>query len=94
MQHVTIQYDLFRNVTFYRLNESYVRVTVVHSLPLNIIIIVVGWIYFVAWSISFYPQVYENWRRKRYVNARLGYFCTMIELFFRTAQKITGDQSI
>ena len=29
----------------------------VHSLPLNIIIAIVGWIYFAAWSISFYPQV-------------------------------------
>ena len=30
---------------------------VVHILALNIVIAVVGWIYFVAWSISFYPQV-------------------------------------
>ena len=28
-----------------------------HSKPLNIIIAIIGWIYFVAWSISFYPQV-------------------------------------
>ena len=37
----------------------YVRpeVAIVHSRPLNIIIAVVGWIYFVAWSVSFYPQV-------------------------------------
>ncbi|XP_068939775.1 cystinosin [Petaurus breviceps papuanus] len=28
---------------------------------------VVGWIYFVAWSVSFYPQVFENWRRKSVV---------------------------
>lgn len=25
---------------------------------------VIGWIYFVAWSISFYPQAIENFRRK------------------------------
>ena len=25
---------------------------------------VVGWIYFAAWSVSFYPQIYENWARK------------------------------
>lgn len=24
-----------------------------------------GWSYFLAWSISFYPQVFENWRRKK-----------------------------
>ncbi|XP_072475097.1 cystinosin isoform X2 [Notamacropus eugenii] len=28
---------------------------------------IIGWIYFVAWSISFYPQVFENWRRKSVV---------------------------
>lgn len=33
------------------------EVSVVHWAPLNIIIDIVGWIYFVAWSISFYPQV-------------------------------------
>ena len=25
---------------------------------------IVGWIYFAAWSLSFYPQAIENWRRK------------------------------
>lgn len=25
---------------------------------------VVGWAYFACWSISFYPQIYQNWRRK------------------------------
>ena len=24
-----------------------------------------GWMYFVAWSVSFYPQIYENFKRKR-----------------------------
>lgn len=33
------------------------EVVFVHSLPLNVVIDVVGWIYFLAWSISFYPQV-------------------------------------
>ncbi|EDO34987.1 predicted protein [Nematostella vectensis] len=23
-----------------------------------------GWGYFLAWTVSFYPQIYENWRRK------------------------------
>ncbi|KAL0271760.1 UNVERIFIED_CONTAM: hypothetical protein PYX00_008756 [Menopon gallinae] len=30
----------------------------------NIVSDVVGWLYFVAWSISFYPQMYENWKRR------------------------------
>ncbi|XP_078280196.1 cystinosin-like isoform X2 [Rhinoraja longicauda] len=37
---------------------------VVHSTALKIINMILGWIYFLAWSISFYPQIFENWRRK------------------------------
>ncbi|XP_078410855.1 cystinosin-like [Cetorhinus maximus] len=40
------------------------RFLVVHSNALKIINQVIGWIYFVAWSISFYPQVIENWRHR------------------------------
>ncbi|XP_078054181.1 cystinosin [Mustelus asterias] len=40
---------------------------VVQSSALRIICQVIGWIYFVAWSISFYPQVIENWKRKSVV---------------------------
>ncbi|XP_066552450.1 cystinosin isoform X2 [Amia ocellicauda] len=44
-----------------------IRFMVVRSNVLDIISQVIGWIYFLAWSISFYPQVYENWRRKSVV---------------------------
>jgi cystinosin len=27
---------------------------------------ITGWIYFFAWSISFYPQIILNYQRKRY----------------------------
>lgn len=26
---------------------------------------VLGWAYFTAWSVSFYPQIVQNWRRRR-----------------------------
>ncbi|XP_077021680.1 cystinosin [Tamandua tetradactyla] len=41
-----------------------IRFLVIHSSIVSIINQVIGWIYFVAWSISFYPQVIKNWRRK------------------------------
>ncbi|XP_075417296.1 cystinosin [Tenrec ecaudatus] len=44
-----------------------IRFLVVHSNVVGIINQVIGWIYFVAWSISFYPQVLKNWRRKSVV---------------------------
>lgn len=28
---------------------------------------IVGWVYFVSWSVSFYPQIYLNWKRKSVV---------------------------
>nr|BAH71649.1 ACYPI006713 [Acyrthosiphon pisum] len=48
-------------------SDAFVRVTLQHSNELALFSVVVGWIYFVAWSISFYPQMYENWRRKSVV---------------------------
>uniref|UniRef100_UPI00398F495F cystinosin-like n=1 Tax=Pristiophorus japonicus TaxID=55135 RepID=UPI00398F495F len=44
-----------------------IQFQVVLSHGLSIICQVIGWIYFLAWSISFYPQVIENWRRKSVV---------------------------
>lgn len=35
--------------------------------PFNRLSSILGWIYFICWSISFYPQVYENWSRQSVV---------------------------
>ncbi|CAH1736060.1 unnamed protein product [Aphis gossypii] len=48
-------------------SDAFVRVTLQHSNELALFSVIVGWVYFVAWSISFYPQMYENWRRKSVV---------------------------
>lgn len=34
---------------------------------------VVGWIYFAAWSVSFYGQIYENWKHKHIKGLALDY---------------------
>ncbi|XP_011358111.1 cystinosin isoform X2 [Pteropus vampyrus] len=44
-----------------------IRFLVIHSNIISIINQVIGWIYFAAWSISFYPQVITNWSRKSVV---------------------------
>lgn len=49
---------------FKNLKDSILKVTVVHNRWLVTINEIIGWIYFVAWSISFYPQVITNFRRK------------------------------
>nr|XP_057929673.1 cystinosin isoform X2 [Doryrhamphus excisus] len=47
--------------------SSRLRFLVVHSNVLAVFSQVVGWMYFVSWSVSFYPQVWDNWRRKSVV---------------------------
>ncbi|KAK7081467.1 hypothetical protein SK128_010426 [Halocaridina rubra] len=45
-------------------SKAFVRVVVPYSKVLDYVSDAVGWLYFVAWSISFYPQTFSNWRRK------------------------------
>ncbi|XP_046550260.1 cystinosin-like [Haliotis rubra] len=49
------------------LDDQFVRVDIIHSSALSVINAVIGWMYFVAWSVSFYPQVYSNYKRKSVV---------------------------
>ncbi|XP_061095842.1 cystinosin [Conger conger] len=58
---------LYSNSTAVLSHKTRVRFMVIRSNVLEIINQVIGWIYFLAWSISFYPQLYENWRRKSVV---------------------------
>uniref|UniRef100_A0A0K0EGQ7 Cystinosin n=1 Tax=Strongyloides stercoralis TaxID=6248 RepID=A0A0K0EGQ7_STRER len=48
-------------------SESFLRVKIIHSNIISYLIIITGWIYFIAWSISFYPQIYLNFQRKSVV---------------------------
>ncbi|XP_075997660.1 cystinosin isoform X2 [Genypterus blacodes] len=57
------------------------RFTVVHSNTLQIINEVIGWMYFVAWSISFYPQAFDNWRRKSVVGLNFDFLALNITGF-------------
>ncbi|ESN98363.1 hypothetical protein HELRODRAFT_84702 [Helobdella robusta] len=50
-----------------RFDRVLLQVTVVHHKEIILIQKIIGWIYFFAWSISFYPQVITNFRRKSVV---------------------------
>jgi cystinosin len=43
------------------------------SHALSVASAVVGWLYFVAWSASFYPQAFLNWKRKSVVGLSMDY---------------------
>ncbi|XP_060797624.1 cystinosin isoform X2 [Neoarius graeffei] len=58
---------LYSNNTEIQSLQTRIIFLVIRSKVLDIIIKIIGWIYFLAWSISFYPQAYENWKRKSVV---------------------------
>lgn len=58
---------LYSNTTDIESMRTRIRFLVVRSKALSVINQIIGWIYFLAWSISFYPQANENWRRKSVV---------------------------
>ncbi|XP_027025691.1 cystinosin [Tachysurus fulvidraco] len=58
---------LYSNNTDIQRLQTRIRFLVIRSKVLDVINQIIGWIYFLAWSISFYPQVYENWKRKSVV---------------------------
>ncbi|XP_065319881.1 cystinosin homolog [Gordionus sp. m RMFG-2023] len=43
---------------------------------------VFGWVYFIAWSISFYPQCYTNFKRKSIIGLNLDFLTLNITGFF------------
>jgi LCT (Lysosomal Cystine Transporter) family transporter len=43
------------------------RIIVANSRIIIYVSLIVGWVYFVAWSISFYPQIFINYKRKSVV---------------------------
>jgi len=46
-----------------------------NSSVLGALNVVVGWLYFAAWTVSFYPQVHYNWSRKSVVGLNFDYLC-------------------
>ncbi|GAU89611.1 hypothetical protein RvY_02143 [Ramazzottius varieornatus] len=44
--------------------HTFLKVSIVHHVALATFSEVIGWLYFIAWSVSFYPQIIVNFRRK------------------------------
>ncbi|XP_068563867.1 cystinosin [Cebidichthys violaceus] len=65
-------YLLSNNTDLNSLNFR-IHFMVVHSSVLSVISQLIGWIYFLAWSVSFYPQAWENFRRKSVVGLNFDY---------------------
>lgn len=48
-------------------SNLFFRIIVANSRIIIYVSLIVGWVYFVAWSISFYPQIFINYKRKSVV---------------------------
>ena len=65
------------------ITNTVVNISVYSSVSLITLSTVIGWIYFFAWSLSFYPQIYENWCHRSVVGLNfdflvfntIGYLC-------------------
>lgn len=61
-------------VIHYRTTENFfIRFAVANSNALIIVSSIIGWLYFVAWSVSFYPQTILNYTRKSVVGLNLDF---------------------
>ncbi|CAF2347582.1 unnamed protein product [Rotaria sp. Silwood2] len=57
---------------------DFLLIDVARSNVLNIFVQIVGWIYFVAWSISFYPQIILNFRRRSVIGLNFDFLALNI----------------
>ncbi|XP_057334906.1 cystinosin homolog [Microplitis mediator] len=71
-----ISTNITPNITDF--STAFVRVTIERSRALYYLSKVVGWIYFVAWSFCFYPQLYDNYKKKSVVGLSVDLFALNI----------------
>jgi uncharacterized protein with PQ loop repeat len=45
-------------------NYDFLLIDVARSEVISVLVLIFGWVYFVAWSVSFYPQIILNFRRQ------------------------------
>jgi len=59
-------------------SEAFVRVVVMKSHTLELLSTIIGWVYFAAWSVSFYPQIVDNFRRKSVIGLNFDFLALNI----------------
>lgn len=59
-------------------SEAFVRVVVIKSKSVELLSTIIGWTYFVAWSVSFYPQIWDNFRRKSVIGLNFDFLALNI----------------
>jgi cystinosin len=79
---------------------DFLLIDIARSRVLNVFIQLVGWVYFVAWSISFYPQIILNFRRQSVVGLNfdflalnlLGHSCySVFNIYLYTSHEVQQE---
>jgi cystinosin len=70
--HCTLTFKS-RSIELEKLYKAHVHIKIVENVYFGYLSIIMGWSYFLAWSISYYPQVYQNWRRRSVVGLSFDY---------------------
>ncbi|CAH8586380.1 unnamed protein product [Heterobilharzia americana] len=65
--HINLKIKPSEDVDIANLNTTICHITVVRYRWLSMLQVVIGWLYFAAWTVSFYPQLFLNWKRKSVV---------------------------
>jgi len=84
--HLIVGCDATPVIDSNRTERDFLRLNIARSLNLERFIYLVGWLYFAAWSCSFYPQIILNFQRKSVVGLNfdflalnfVGFFCYSI----------------
>lgn len=72
---------------------------VVHYVLFGHLSIMLGWAYFLAWTCSYYPQIYSNWRRRSVVGFSFDYLALnftghLCYCMFNTAMFYNSDVQV
>lgn len=63
-------------------DDAYIRVSVMINPAINVGADVLGWVYTIAWDVSFLPQIYRNWKRKSVVGLAFDFLALNFIGFF------------
>ncbi|CAF1169861.1 unnamed protein product, partial [Didymodactylos carnosus] len=63
-------------------NKDFLLINIAKSSILSKLIQIFGWVYFFAWSLSFYPQIILNFKRKSVVGLNFDYLALNLLGFF------------
>ena len=53
--------------------KEQIHIKVVHDIFLGYLSIILGWAYFICWSVLYYPQIYKNYERLSVVGLSFDY---------------------